>query len=132
MDTETSLTFGSAVCYTKPMPDCVFCNIASHKIPAKIALENDKVVAFYDINPQAPIHVVIIPKTHISRISDVNPSQDSVISVLFLTANQLAKELRIADGGYRLVVNCNSAGGQTVYHLHVHLLGGRQMHWPPG
>ncbi len=112
--------------------DCVFCKITQHQIPAKIVWENAQVVAFQDINPQAPIHVVLVPKTHIARIIDLNESNAFVVKDLILSANELAKNLKIADGGYRLVINCNSAGGQTVYHLHLHLLGGRQMHWPPG
>ncbi len=95
-------------------------------------LENEQVIAFQDINPQAPIHMVLVPKTHIARVSDLNTANIGVLDSLFLAAAELAKMLKIADGGYRLVMNCNSAGGQTIYHLHLHLLGGRQMHWPPG
>ena len=112
--------------------DCIFCEIVQHRIPAKIVWENAQVTAFQDINPQAPVHVVLAPKTHIARIIDLNESNVSVVKDLILSANELAKNFKIADGGYRLVINCNSAGGQTVYHLHLHLLGGRQMHWPPG
>lgn len=101
-------------------------------MPARYCFENENVVAFYDINPQAPVHVVIVPKIHIAKVSDLNSSNTDVIKNLILAANQIAKELKIADGGYRVVINCNSGGGQTVYHLHLHLLGGRQMHWPPG
>lgn len=120
-------------CYNRRMSaDCVFCKITQHQIPAKIVWENAQVVAFQDINPQAPVHVVLVPKTHIARMIDLNESNVSVMKDLILSANELAKNLKIADGGYRLVINCNSAGGQTVYHLHLHLLGGRQMHWPPG
>ena len=112
--------------------DCIFCKIAQHQQPARIVSENDKIVAFHDINPQAPVHIILIPREHIARVSELNSSNISVISELILYANQVAKDLKIADGGYRLVVNCNAGGGQTVYHLHLHLLGGRQMHWPPG
>lgn len=112
--------------------DCVFCQIVGHQIPAKILLENAQLIAFQDINPQAPVHVVLVPKTHIPRVSDLNSSNADILSPLFLAANDLAKTFKIADGGYRLVMNCNSAGGQTVFHVHLHLLGGRQMHWPPG
>ena len=120
-------------CYNHPMSsDCVFCKIAEHQIPAKIVWENAQVVAFQDINPQAPVHLVLVPKTHIARVIDVTESNAATVTNLILAANELAKTLKIADGGYRIVINCNSAGGQTVYHLHLHLLGGRQMHWPPG
>lgn len=112
--------------------DCIFCKIAAHQVPSKIFFEDDQVVAFQDINPQAPIHLVLIPKKHTARVSDLNSSNISEVDPLILIANKLAKEFKISDGGYRLVMNCNAGGGQTVYHLHLHLLGGRQMHWPPG
>ena len=114
------------------MSDCLFCKIAAKEIPSTIAYEDDKVLAFRDINPQAPVHIQIIPKRHIARVSELTEETVSLLGKLVLTANQLAKELKIAEPGYRLVVNCNPGAGQSVYHLHLHLLGGRPMRWPPG
>ena len=112
--------------------DCIFCKIAGKQIPAKIAYEDSQVVAFHDINPQAPVHIQIIPKQHIARVSELTAATASVVAKLVLTANKLAQEFKIAEPGYRLVVNCNPGAGQSVYHLHLHLLGGRPMRWPPG
>ena len=114
------------------MPDCVFCKIAAKQIPAKIAHEDAELLAFHDINPQAPVHIQIIPKKHIARVSELTSETAPVISRLVLAANRLAGELGIAEPGYRLVINCNPGAGQSVYHLHLHLLGGRAMKWPPG
>ena len=112
--------------------DCLFCKMIQGEIPCKKAFENDHVLAFHDIRPQAPVHVLIIPKQHFSSVADITEKQAKIISELFLTANQLARELKVDQTGYRLVVNHGSEAGQTVFHLHVHLLGGRAMHWPPG
>ena len=112
--------------------DCIFCRIVAKEIPAKVAFEDDEVVAFHDINPQAPVHVQIIPKKHIARVSEVTEETIPLLGKLVLTANRLAREMKIAQPGYRLVVNCNPGAGQSVYHLHLHLLGGRPMRWPPG
>ena len=111
--------------------DCLFCKIIGKKIPAKIAYEDKEVVAFHDVNPQAPTHILFVPKKHIETVADVS-EKDPVVSVLSARAVQLAKQLEIAKEGFRLVINCGSGGGQTVFHLHLHLLGGRFMTWPPG
>lgn len=116
----------------KNTTDCLFCRIARKEIPAKLAFESDTVLAFDDINPQAPVHTLIIPKQHIATINDLTTTEQSLIGDLFLTAKQLAAEAGIAENGYRTVFNCNTGGGQEVYHIHLHLLGGRQMTWPPG
>lgn len=114
------------------MNDCLFCKIVNKEIPAEVAYEDDTVVAFHDINPQAPVHIQIIPREHIARVSDLTPETEPLVGILVRVANRLAKEFKIAEPGYRLVVNCNPGAGQSVYHLHLHLLGGRPMRWPPG
>ncbi len=114
------------------MPDTIFTKIINKEIPAKIALETETVLAFYDINPQAPVHILIIPKKQIPTVNDIAPADASLIADMIVAAQTLAKELGISDKGYRLVMNCNPDGGQEVYHLHMHLLGGRKMQWPPG
>ena len=111
---------------------CLFCDIVEKKIPAKIVFEDDMVVAFRDINPQAPLHLLVIPRKHISTINDLTEEASPVISHMVITARNLAKELGFEESGYRLVLNCNNDGGQTVFHIHLHLLGGRLMEWPPG
>jgi histidine triad (HIT) family protein len=112
--------------------DCLFCKIARGEIPATLHYQDDKVVAFSDINPQAPVHLLIVPHQHISTINEVNEANSLLVGHMVMVATQLAKELKIHENGYRLVMNCNSDGGQAVYHIHCHLLGGRQMSWPPG
>ena len=114
------------------MPDCIFCKIVTKEIPAKIVFEDAHVVAFSDINPKAPVHLQIIPKEHIARVSELTEKNADWAARLVLTANRLAHEYGVAEPGYRLVINCNPAAGQSVYHLHLHLLGGRPMNWPPG
>jgi histidine triad (HIT) family protein len=114
------------------MSDCIFCKIVNKQIPAQFEYENDEVVAFGDINPQAPIHIIIIPKEHIEKVSDLDLQHRDLITDLILVANELAKKKNIANSGYRLVINCNKDAGQAVFHLHLHLLGGRSMTWPPG
>ena len=114
------------------MSDCIFCKIVAKQIPAKVAYEDPEILAFHDINPQAPVHIQIIPKVHIARVSELTLENAPVLSQLVFTANRLAKESGIAEPGYRLVINCNPGAGQSVYHLHLHLLGGRPMRWPPG
>ncbi|MBI3318388.1 MAG: histidine triad nucleotide-binding protein [Candidatus Omnitrophica bacterium] len=116
----------------KEKGECLFCRIVSKEIPAKIAYEDNEVVAFHDIHPQAPVHLQIIPKGHIARVSELTEGNAASVSKLVLTANRLAKELGVSEEGYRLVINCNPGAGQSVYHLHLHLLGGRAMRWPPG
>ena len=110
----------------------LFTKIINREIPAKIVYENDKVLAFQDIHPQAPHHVLIVPKVEIPTINDLNSSNVSVIGDLFLAAKEIANELGVSESGYRVVMNCNQDGGQTVFHLHLHLLAGRAMQWPPG
>ena len=112
--------------------ECLFCRIIAKEIPAEIAYENDELVAFRDIHPQAPVHLQIIPKKHIARVSELTAETIPLVGSLVETANRLAKELKIEESGYRLVMNCNAGAGQSVYHIHLHLLGGRPMKWPPG
>ena len=114
------------------MPDCLFCKIAKKEIPAKIAHEDGDLLAFHDIHPQAPVHIQLIPKRHIARVSELTQESVGLLGKLVLAANDLARQLNIAEPGYRLVINCNPAAGQSVYHLHLHLLGGRPLGWPPG
>jgi len=111
---------------------CIFCAIIKKDIPAKIVFEDNKVLAFEDIKPQSPVHVVIIPKTHIAKMSDVKEGDRALLQRLMLTANAIAKERKILESGYRVVINCGPDAGQVVLHLHLHLLGGRSMAWPPG
>lgn len=114
------------------MSDCIFCKIANKEI-GKLIFEDDRVVAFDDANPQAPVHVLVIPRKHIERISDIAGDQDaSLMGHALSVANRIAKERGISDEGYRIVVNCNEGAGQSVWHVHFHLLGGRRMGWPPG
>ncbi len=112
--------------------DCLFCKILSGDIPADIIYESDEAIAFRDINPQAPTHAVIIPRQHIASINDLGPDDAAVIGNLFLVAQHIARDEGFTDDGYRVVMNCNAAAGQTVFHVHLHLLGGRQLDWPPG
>ncbi|MCH8872094.1 histidine triad nucleotide-binding protein [candidate division KSB1 bacterium] len=114
------------------MVDCLFCKIINKEINSDILFEDDDVLAFKDINPQAPIHFLIVPKKHISTINDLQQEDEKITGKMILTAQSLAKQENIDENGYRLVFNCNSDGGQEVYHIHLHLLGGRQMQWPPG
>ena len=111
---------------------CLFCKIASKKIHAKIIYEDEKVIAFEDINPQAPVHTLVIPKKHISTTLDIKEEDNALIGNLFQIAGRIAREKGIAERGFRLVSNTNPEAGQTVYHIHIHLLGGRHMQWPPG
>ncbi len=112
--------------------DCIFCKIAAGQIPSKKVYEDDLVLAFHDIAPQAPLHILIIPKKHFSTILEIENSDKEIIGHIFLIANKIAKDMGFHKKGFRIVVNCNSDGGQTVFHLHFHLLAGRMMHWPPG
>lgn len=115
------------------MPDdCLFCKIAAGQIPATIVHQDDDVVAFEDINPQAPQHLVIIPRAHIATVNDVEPAHEPLLGKLVNTAKGLAAQRGFDDTGYRLVMNVNEAGGQSVFHIHLHVLGGRRMRWPPG
>jgi len=112
--------------------DCVFCKIINKEIQAKIAYEDDQVIAFHDINPQAPIHLLIIPKKHIASIMEIDEENGGLLKEIVRVAQNLAKENNIDKKGFRLVVNTGEEGGQTVQHLHFHLLGGRFLTWPPG
>jgi histidine triad (HIT) family protein len=112
------------------MSDCLFCKIIKGEIPANKIFEDEDVFAFHDIDAQAPHHFLVIPKEHISTINDAK--DPTLIGKLTLTASKIAKDLDFADDGYRVVMNCNENGGQTVYHIHLHCLGGRALTWPPG
>lgn len=112
--------------------NCLFCKIVQKEIPANLIFENDELMAFHDIRPQAPTHVLIIPKRHIATINDTSDKDQHLLGDMILCAKKLAKSLDLGDAGYRLVFNVNSGGGQEVYHIHLHILGGRQMTWPPG
>lgn len=111
--------------------DCIFCKIVRGEIPAKRVYEDDQVLAFYDLEPQAPVHVLLIPKQHLASAMDITPENSGVIARLFEAAAKIAQELQL-DNGFRIVNNCGKDGQQTVQHLHLHLLGGRSMTWPPG
>jgi len=114
------------------MSDKLFRMIIDREIPADIIYETEDILAFRDINPQAPVHVLIIPKEQIRTINDLESKHGEMLGKLFLVAAEIAQSEGIAEEGYRVVMNCNEAGGQAVYHIHLHLLGGRQMGWPPG
>jgi histidine triad (HIT) family protein len=112
--------------------DCLFCKIAEGSIPAKIIYRDDWVIAFDDINPQAPHHKLIVPIKHIPTLNDLSADDTQLIGHMAQVAKKLANDLNIADEGYRFVMNCNAGAGQSVFHIHAHLLGGRFMMWPPG
>ena len=114
------------------MSDCLFCSIAEGDVSAELVFESDSIVAFRDINPQAPTHVLIIPRRHIATINDLESDDEGLIGSLFGVARQIAADEGIAEEGYRVVMNCNEGAGQSVFHIHLHLLGGRPMRWPPG
>lgn len=112
--------------------DCIFCKIAQGKLPANIIYEDDHAIAFEDIAPQAPVHTLVIPRRHISTVLDLEEGDRELVGHLFRVAAVLARDKGVADGGFRLVMNTNADAGQTVFHMHLHLLGGRAMGWPPG
>jgi len=112
--------------------DCLFCKIARREIPSDFLYEDESVVAFRDINPQAPLHVLVIPRRHIEKISQLKREDGDLVVRIITAANRIAAEQGIAESGYRLIFNCGADGGQEVYHIHLHLLGGRKMNWPPG
>jgi histidine triad (HIT) family protein len=114
------------------MPSCLFCDIAAGNVLGDILYQDEQVVAFRDINPKAPVHILVIPRRHISTINELSDGDEAVIGRLFAVAKSLAVDENIAENGYRVVMNCNADGGQSVYHIHLHLLGGRSMLWPPG
>lgn len=111
---------------------CIFCKIIEKSIPAKIVYEDDLVVAFEDVSPQAPVHLLLIPRKHIPTILDVKDEDRHLIGYMYKVAGEIAKDRGVAERGFRLIMNCNRESGQTVFHIHLHVLGGRPMHWPPG
>ncbi len=111
---------------------CLFCKILGGDIPADIIFESETAIAFRDINPQAPTHVLIIPRKHIATINDIEDDDQAIVGSLYSAAREIARAEGLSDEGYRAVMNCNEAAGQTVFHLHLHLLGGRTLGWPPG
>jgi len=111
---------------------CIFCEIAEKKRQARIIYEDDLTVAFEDINPQAPVHALVVPKKHISTSLELTDEDNALIGHIFQVANRIARTKGIAERGFRLVMNCNPEAGQTVFHIHLHILGGRFMQWPPG
>ena len=114
------------------MSDCIFCKIIDKKIPARIVYEDEHALAFEDVNPQAPVHTLVIPRKHIPTLLDIKEEDNNLIGHLVKVANKIANDKGIAERGFRIVTNYNPESGQTVYHIHLHILGGRQMHWPPG
>ena len=112
--------------------NCLFCKIVAGDIPAEIIYESDSAIGFRDVNPQAPTHVLIIPREHIATINDLDAGHEVTVGNLYMAAKAIAADEGLADDGYRVVMNCNEAAGQTVFHIHLHILGGRAMHWPPG
>ncbi|MGV6852929.1 MAG: histidine triad nucleotide-binding protein [bacterium] len=114
------------------MTETIFSKIINREIPAEIVFENDQVLAFKDLNPQAPHHCLFIPKKAIATVNDIQEDDAELIGQLFLAAKQYAKELAVDESGYRLVMNCNADAGQTVFHIHLHFLAGRELGWPPG
>ena len=114
------------------MNDCLFCKIIARQIPSSIVYEDDRVLAFTDINAQAPTHILVVPRRHIESLNDLQTSDDQLVGEMVRRAAAIADERGISEGGYRTVFNTNRDGGQTVFHIHLHLLGGRHMKWPPG
>lgn len=114
------------------LDDCLFCKIISKEIPANIIYEDDLILAFDDIHPKAPIHKLIIPKKHIETLNDLQPEDTPILGAMFQAAKKIAQELNIAEPGYRIVMNCNQDAGQIVFHIHMHLLGGKTLAWSPG
>ena len=114
------------------MSDCIFCKIAAGDIPAKVVYEDGSFVAFEDINRQAPVHLVVIPRRHIARLTDLDAADATLAGEWLIAANRAAEVAGIADSGFRIVANCNADAGQEVFHIHCHVLGGRKMTWPPG
>ena len=114
------------------MEDCLFCKIANRVLPAKLVIENEDVIAFEDIHPQAPTHILVVPRKHIGTLNDVTTEDRALLGSVVLAAIEIANDRRISSSGYRLVWNTNRGAGQSVFHIHLHLLGGRTMAWPPG
>lgn len=112
--------------------DCIFCKIINGEIPSKKIYEDEKVIAFHDISPEAPVHFLVIPKEHIQSANELNNQNSNIIAHIFIVINKLVRELNISETGYRIVNNCGKNGGQTVNHIHFHVLGQRDLKWPPG
>jgi len=115
-----------------PDPNCLFCKIVARQIPSTIVFEDDDCVAFRDVGPQAPVHVLVVPREHIASLDGAAPGHQALLGALLLAVRRVARAEGLAEGGYRTVINTGADGGQTVHHLHVHLLGGRALRWPPG
>jgi histidine triad (HIT) family protein len=111
---------------------CLFCEIVAGRVPAKVAYKDDEIVAFHDINPQGPTHVLVVPRRHITSLLDLTPADDALVGSLVRRARDLAVEKELDDRGFRLVLNCGEDAGYSVYHIHLHLVGGRKLGWPPG
>ena len=114
------------------MENCLFCKIVNNEIDSQKVYEDEKLIAINDINPQAPIHILIIPRKHCATIMDLEETDDNLVGSIFITAKKIAREKELDESGFRIVVNCGSGAGQTIFHIHFHLLGGRPMGWPPG
>jgi histidine triad (HIT) family protein len=114
------------------MNDCIFCKIAAGEIPADIVYDDGEVLAFRDINPEAPVHLLLIPRRHIATLNDLSEADAALVGRLYLAGQQIAVKLGVAENGYRTVINCNRDAGQLVFHIHMHLLAGRELGWPPG
>ena len=114
------------------MSDCLFCRIIAHEIPATIVYEDDRILAFNDINPQGPTHVLVVPKRHIASLNDLEAADDQIVGEVVRRAAAIAKERGVSANGFRVVFNTNRDAGQTVFHIHLHLIGGRSLAWPPG
>lgn len=114
------------------MTDCIFCRIANGELDAKIVDQDDEFVAFHDVNPQAPVHVLIIPRQHVETLLDLDSDHTELLGRMQLKAIEVARQLGLSESGFRLVTNCLEGGGQSVFHIHSHLLGGRRLEWPPG
>jgi len=114
------------------MTDCLFCKMVAGEIQPDVVYEDEHVLAFRDVNPQAPVHVLVVPREHIATLNDLTDDHAELVGRLYLAAKRVAEKAGIAERGYRTVINCNAEAGQSVYHVHLHVLGGRHMHWPPG
>lgn len=114
------------------MSDCLFCRMVKGEIKPDVVYEDEDVLAFRDLNPQAPLHVLVIPKLHLATLNDLDETHAALMGKLFLAARKVAEQEGLAERGYRTVINCNAEAGQSVYHVHLHVLAGRAMHWPPG
>jgi histidine triad (HIT) family protein len=114
------------------VPGCLFCRIVAGDIPATKIYEDDLLIAFADISPQAPMHVLVVPREHIATLNDLDPAHDALAGAMVRRGAALARDRGFAESGYRTVFNCNADAGQAVFHIHLHVLGGRKMHWPPG